>query len=366
MAKTIVILQNSVKTVYLFRKSYIRNFLRSGIEVVVVAPNDCSDSVNKLTEMGVHVNVFKSKEGILKLPYMSLAFLKMISKYSRSDSFFICHFIMTFFLCYPWLLGYGRYCTLVYVEGLGSALYKNYFLRLVAKFMLSHHFFKTATCNWFERESIGNSSTYVTGGIGIDLSKFKMVNKTYDNKIRLLYVGRLIADKGVNDTFVVLRNLINLGLEVSLTLVGNVYLNNPSSLTSEQIILIEKEFGSHVKFTGFQDDIVQYYHSADVLILPSRLEGFPVCVMEANAMGLPVFCYDVPGCHDAVSDGINGYIAKPFDTQELTYKINQYFLNMDRRKISLNCSNYARDNFDQEVKSSVLYDLINGKNEFNV
>ena len=63
------------------------------------------------------------------------------------------------------------------------------------------------------------------------------------------------------------------------------------------------------------------YHSADVLVLPSLLEGSPTVVLEAMAAGLPVIASRVGGLPEAVGEGENGILVAPEDPRALAAAI---------------------------------------------
>ncbi len=70
----------------------------------------------------------------------------------------------------------------------------------------------------------------------------------------------------------------------------------------------------------------------DVLVLPTYREGFPLVPLEASAMGLPVVATSIPGCVDAVVDGITGTLIPPYDATALAEAIRLYLLHPELRR----------------------------------
>jgi glycosyltransferase involved in cell wall biosynthesis len=74
------------------------------------------------------------------------------------------------------------------------------------------------------------------------------------------------------------------------------------------------------RWMGYVHDdvaLVLMYNAADVLILPSRKENLPQTAMEAQACGCPVVAFSVGGTCDVIVHGQTGYLAKPYDTEDL-------------------------------------------------
>ncbi|HVI95738.1 MAG TPA: glycosyltransferase [Anaeromyxobacter sp.] len=59
------------------------------------------------------------------------------------------------------------------------------------------------------------------------------------------------------------------------------------------------------------------YAAADVVVVPSRLENLPFAVMEAMASGAPTVAFRQGGVPDLVDHGENGYLARPYDVEDL-------------------------------------------------
>ncbi len=72
-----------------------------------------------------------------------------------------------------------------------------------------------------------------------------------------------------------------------------------------------------VEFFEMTDSIEDFLKMADCLVLPSYREGLSRSILEANAMGLPVICSDVPGCNNIIKDSINGFLCIPRNANSL-------------------------------------------------
>lgn len=68
-----------------------------------------------------------------------------------------------------------------------------------------------------------------------------------------------------------------------------------------------------VSILGVVDDIRAHLGALDVLVLPSKLDGRPVVVLEALALGVPVVASAVGALPDLVQDGVTGYLCEPGD-----------------------------------------------------
>lgn len=82
--------------------------------------------------------------------------------------------------------------------------------------------------------------------------------------------------------------------------------------------------GDAVEFPGRTKAIWEEYAEADVYVMSSRFEGFPMVLLEAMAIGMPVISYDCPtGPAELISDGANGLLLPPEDVPALTRAIDR-------------------------------------------
>jgi L-malate glycosyltransferase len=68
-------------------------------------------------------------------------------------------------------------------------------------------------------------------------------------------------------------------------------------------------------------DLPRWYHMADIYISPSHVDGSSVTLMEALASGLPCLVSDIPGNREWVEEGVNGWLFRDGDVDDLAEKI---------------------------------------------
>ncbi len=66
--------------------------------------------------------------------------------------------------------------------------------------------------------------------------------------------------------------------------------------------------------------VEQYYNNADLFLLTSESEGFPMVLLEAAAFGVPSVITEIPGLEDIIQDGKNGYIVQKYHVESLAEK----------------------------------------------
>ena len=108
------------------------------------------------------------------------------------------------------------------------------------------------------------------------------------------------------------------------------------------------EFGFKVHYLGtFGDDLslALVYSAADVFVLPSTQENLANTVMEAIACGTPCVAFNIGGMPDLIEHQKNGYLAKPYEIEDLAQGI-AWVLESSPRNLKL--SHRAREKAEQE------------------
>ncbi|MDO5544248.1 MAG: glycosyltransferase family 4 protein [Eubacteriales bacterium] len=139
---------------------------------------------------------------------------------------------------------------------------------------------------------------------GAVLERFHPVSCRRDGPLRLIYVGRLIEEKGVQTILKTLSGLSD--VDYHFTVVGDGDYREPL-----QALAKELGIGSKVDFLGTRSDVPELLADADVFVhLPECAEGFGIAVVEAMASGLLCVCGDRGALPEIVEDGVSGIIVK--------------------------------------------------------
>jgi len=125
-------------------------------------------------------------------------------------------------------------------------------------------------------------------------------------RVRLLVLGRLSAEKDPANAVEALGQLLQRGLDVELTLAGD----GPERPALEQLA-DRSGLAGRVRLAGFVPDVMPLLANADILISPSRTECMPNALLEAMWARLPVAATDVGGVGEMVRDGVDALLCAP-------------------------------------------------------
>jgi len=153
---------------------------------------------------------------------------------------------------------------------------------------------------------------------------------TQRQDIILLFVGFLIENKGI-------RDIMSIAERIKEESVNNVQIHiaGKGELGTYIINTIkEKGLERYVFFKGWLDKEMkeEAYQNADIFILPSYKEGMPISILEAMSYGLPVLSTKISGIPDLITDGINGYLDSPGDTNGMYKHLDQLLNDPEKRK----------------------------------
>ncbi|MBT9150975.1 MAG: N-acetyl-alpha-D-glucosaminyl L-malate synthase [candidate division WS2 bacterium] len=176
---------------------------------------------------------------------------------------------------------------------------------------------------------------------GVDLSLFvgegKEVRARYnlDESCRvILFVGALDKAhyyKGLEILMGSFKQLLSKYKDIKLMIIGDGNLKKHYVNLSKEYN-IEKSTIFTGKIYNFED-LAKHYLACDIVVYPTiTIESFGMVLIEAMAAEKPVIGSNVPGIRVVVDDGVNGFLVKPKNVEELTSKIDYLLENEDIMK----------------------------------
>ena len=263
-----------------------------------------------------------------------------------------------------WLCGKLGIPCCVNVQGLGTAFQKKGIAAVVTQMYRAA--LKTAKVVFFENEN--NARTFVARGIlpagepvvlhgaGVDTKRYPC--QPYPDEasgIRFLYLGRIMREKGVEEFFSSAKVLKQrYGDRVHFDLVGFFEGSHKDAVK-------DLDDRGILHFYGFQADPRPYYTAAHCVVLPSYHEGMSNVLLEAAATGRPLIASDIPGCREAVDNGVSGFLCKPMDTDSLIDCMER-FLALDeqaRREMGLRGRSKVEAEFEKgSVVAQTLEEIL--------
>ena len=156
---------------------------------------------------------------------------------------------------------------------------------------------------------------------GIDLDQFApaAARSPDPNRLEIGYIGRMSSEKNP------------LGFIASFEKLAEDLPNLHASMAGEGPMaddvrrsIAASPVTDRIRFHGRVESVAEALREIDVLMVPSTVDGRPNVVMEANAAGVPVIGAPVGGIPELIEDGVNGYVAKPTETDRIAGWLRQW------------------------------------------
>ena len=155
------------------------------------------------------------------------------------------------------------------------------------------------------------------------------LNKISDNKFIIGFVGRILEDKGIEDYLITLSKCT----EEKLPIIGFVIGPDESQGKFNELLNkynLARNINIYVFGQQLQPENYMVYF--DILLLPTKREGFGLVGAEANALEIPVVGYDIPGFRDAVLSEETGLLVDFENTDKLFEAVLRYYKNPSLKK----------------------------------
>lgn len=183
----------------------------------------------------------------------------------------------------------------------------------------------------------------------------KLIAKKYNKFTKIVFIGRLISGKGVNDLLCALEKL-NKNKQWVLLIVGDG--DCKKDLVHSSIL---KGIKNRVVFLNQLDhkNTLEVLKSGDLFINPSYTEGLPTTVIEAISLKKPVIATDVGGTNECFYKKVS--LINPGDIKELSRKIKNF---LDTKKIGYDLEKnyqYILKKFNWDKSISFVKGVLDGK-----
>lgn len=347
------IVVNTAWNLYNFRSGLIRALVEAGYEVVAVAPYD--DYAPRLEALGCrHVSLPMDNKGTSPLRDLMLLWrFQRLLRRERPDVF-LGYTVKP--NVYGSIVAHGLGIPVINnIAGLGVVFIRGGWLAWVVK-ALYRQAIKHSQRVFFQNEDdkslflreglVRPDQTGLLPGSGVDLQHYVpvplgagdivgrqegggggLLSEGYladaepaQGTFTFLLVARLLWDKGVGEFIEAARFVRQQVPNVHFKLLGFLDVQNPAAIARATVNTWVSE--GIVEYLGATDDVRPFLAAADCTVLPSYyMEGTPRSLLEAAAMACPIITTDWVGCRNVVDDGINGFLCRVRDAEDLADKM---------------------------------------------
>jgi glycosyltransferase involved in cell wall biosynthesis len=360
----IVISYNTCWYVYMFRLSLIRTLLQKGWRVTVLAPWD--EYAGRVTETGAaHRHIDLDPKGTNPLRELA-AIRRFVAAYRELSPDLVLQYTIK-----PDI--YGSIAARIRgipvinnVTGLGlmfSGGLKEAVVRALYKLALSK-----AEMTLFQNPDdhslflklgiVKPERTALLPGSGVDSTRYAPQPRG-DGPFTFLLAARLLRAKGVEEYIAAARHVKSLHGNTRFLLAGSHDPGDVEYVDPELLASACKE--NVVERHGHVDDIRPLIACADCVVLPSYYrEGVPRSLLEAASMGKPLIAANSVGTREPVRDGVNGFLCRPRDADDLAEKMEAMMAMSAEQRCAMGDASrtYMIQRFDERIVIQTYLDAI--------
>jgi glycosyltransferase involved in cell wall biosynthesis len=173
-----------------------------------------------------------------------------------------------------------------------------------------------------------------------------------EDDLAVLFVGRLSEEKNPN---VFIDSAIKV-LDKDRKANYKFFIIGDGQMREELQKQIASYGGSKIKYLGYQSNVAQFLSAADVFVLPSSTEGFPLSILEAMAMNLAVVASNVGAVSDIIETGRDGFVVSPGSVDEISKTIE---LLKNDAKLLKSIKENSRKKIEKKYSNTILGDNYN-------
>ncbi len=170
--------------------------------------------------------------------------------------------------------------------------------------------------------------------------------KSNNIKRKFLFAhGRIIPDKNYKILLDFIKEIKNIDLIIS----GSVEENYRKEL-NEKIKELGLENRARILGRISKDDLLGYYNSAELFLMPAKKEDFGLTIVESIACGCPVIAWNDNAGPNEIINSENGLLAKPYNLSDFIFKIKTGLnKKWDKNKVVKSVNKFKEDEISKRL-----------------
>ena len=364
----IALVGNSDHCIYNYRKELIEALLENGCEVFVLSPDGAR--VKEMIDMGCTYFETPMKPhgtnpiGDFKLMLLYKKLLKKISP-DYVFTYTIKPNIYASIACRQLKIP-----SIANITGLGTAVENGGIMQKIScalyKFGLKGcqkvFFQNEENKNFMLQRGMVSGAYEVLPGSGVNLKRFHVLDYPDGDEIHFSFIARVMKEKGIDQYLDAARYFKKKYPNMYFHICGlcEQHYEDELKALQEQGIVV---------YHGMVSDIAEIHKFCSCTVLPTYYpEGLCNVLLESLACGRPIITTDRAGCREVVEDGVNGFVVKQQDSNDLIEKIER-FVSMSREEqmqLGLNGRRKIEQEFDRKIVEKRYFGELGIKTEFLV
>ena len=350
MRETILIISNVTNGLLLFRRELIERLVEK-YDVVILAGD--TGSVDDLRKLGCNVILGE----IERHGTNPLKELRLFQYYKEQIKKLNPKIVLTYTIK-PNIYG-GAACAslgipyVANITGLGTVVEQKGLLQVLALILLKYglrkaqkvFFQNSENRDFLINKHVINGAYELIPGSGVNLNRFPLLEYPNNETIDFVFISRVRKEKGIDQYLEAAKYIREKYPNTRFHVCGGAGEYYTSILTE---LMQEGIVEYHEKIC----DVVGMHRIPSCTIHPTYYpEGMSNVLLESCACGRPIITTDRAGCREIVNDGVNGYIVRQQDSQDLIEKIEKFIKLRweDRKEMGLFGRVKVEKEFDRNI-----------------
>ncbi len=353
--KKILILVNDVTTILQFRTELVLALVEAGNEVLVSVPkNERNIEIEALGASVIETNASRHGKNPLEDFFLYLNYRKLIKEHKPD-------FVLTYTVkpnsygglaCGQLKVPYAANVTglgVIEDEGILQKLMLTLY-KVGCKKAKCVFFQNKSNLDFFKKRNIVGDNVQLLPGSGVNIEKFSYLDYPQSEKTNIVFIGRIIKDKGVFELTEVAKQYLD-NDNVQFTVVGDVEYGSENPFSELP----------NVNCVGFHKDVRPFLKDAHAVILPSYHEGMANVLLEGASSGRPILASKIPGCEETFDEGVTGFGFEVKNTDSIKKAVDKFLSLTNEQKCEMGRKGREKmeNQFNRKIVIDKYFNMIN-------